>query len=166
MFLFHLNNFTFLHVYFNNSTQRALSWHVHPPTPLNAARHFLYLFPTDGLSSIHKDRLYELKELSRFLTELSVCDFFFVRHKASTIGLAALLTAVDVIQGCWEQVLMDQFFVDLKSLTGCDPQAIEVLDCKARLKETYIQGGFCEKQNMENESNAGDTSPVCVSKAP
>mmetsp|Transcript_9376 Transcript_9376/g.13960 ORF Transcript_9376/g.13960 Transcript_9376/m.13960 type:complete len:252 (-) Transcript_9376:12-767(-) len=85
---------------------RALSWHVHPPTALTAVKHFMLLLPEDAC---HMSIFHEIKELSRFLTELSVCDYFFVKQKATTIGLAALLSSIELIDGNWNPRAIEQF---------------------------------------------------------
>ncbi len=104
-----------------------------------------------------------MKELSRFLTELSVCDYFFVKYQATTIGLSSILAAMDLAQGLFEPSLVKQFLNEVKCVTLFDPNSMDVLYCKDRMKETYILGGFHEQQLKE--TIAGDKSPVCVSEA-
>lgn len=155
---------------------------MNPPTSLNAVRHFLnlyvkisppkndyYLSSRSNLGGANNNNnsgpsmLHEVQELSRFLTELSVCDYFFVKHNATDIGLAAVLAAIDIVTGRSDPPTLDEFLVEVKSYTCCDPQSDEVLSCKGRLKETYIMGDFVP--DADKEVLDGDISPVCVSKA-
>lgn len=142
---------------------RALSWHVHPPTSLTTVKHFMLLIPEH---SCPPHIFHEIKELSRFLTELSVCDYFFVQKKATTIGLASLLVAIGFIGEGFITPSAHQSFLDsVRIVAGCDYNSHEVLECKARLRDTYIQGGFHD-QHQKDRLDGGGTSPVCVSSVP
>ncbi len=150
----------------SRKTLSTLSWHVHPPTSLTAVKHFMLLLPEDAC---HFSIFHEIKELSRFLTELSVCDYFFVKQKATTIGLAALMSSIELIDGNWKPGAIELFMKQVVIVAGCDPQCSDVLECKARLQETYIQGGFYDQQQIagkNTQSQRGGISPVCVSNVP
>ena len=83
---------TYIHTSFTpSSLNRALSWKVNPPTPIIQAKYLLFILPKNV------QRKAEILEITRFLTEISVCDYFFVPHKPSTIAIAALLTAFDTV---------------------------------------------------------------------
>jgi hypothetical protein len=113
--------------------------------------------------------LHEIKELTRFLTELSVCDYFFAIKKATTVGLASLLTAMELHEGTsWKTGSIELFLRQVISVAGCDYESKDVLECKARLLETYIQGGFNDHQQAgsKDRNDGGGTSPVCVSNVP
>lgn len=69
----------------------ALGWAVHPPTAYSFISHLLLILPQEASTNVRKD----LYELSRYLTELTVCDSFFVEHNASTIAFAAILNVMD-----------------------------------------------------------------------
>mmetsp|Transcript_4162 Transcript_4162/g.4724 ORF Transcript_4162/g.4724 Transcript_4162/m.4724 type:complete len:321 (-) Transcript_4162:1343-2305(-) len=149
---------------------RALDWHVHPPTAFTAVKYFMILLPNSNSSSNSTHNIYnEVRELSRFMTELSVCDYFFVQKKPTSIGLAALLTALELIgKGNLTQESIDTFLSNVVNVAGCDYNSSQVLECKARLKETYIQGGFYEQHQAEIKERIGNggTSPVCVTSVP
>jgi hypothetical protein len=125
----------------------------------------MILLPEDACSS---NVLHEVKELSRFLTELSVCDYFFAKEKATTVGLASLLTAMELVDGSWKAGSIEQFLTQVISVAGCDYKSKDVLECKARLLETYIQGGFNDHQQAgsKDRNDGGGISPVCVSSVP
>lgn len=69
----------------------ALKWRVNVPTPLAFVREFLTVLPYDAIT---KDQLLSLVQVQ---TELSVADYNFVSIKASSIGFAALVNAMDVL---------------------------------------------------------------------
>lgn len=69
----------------------ALGWAVHPPTAYSFISHLLLILPQEASPNVRKD----LYELSRYLTELTVCDSFFVEHNASAIAFAAILNVME-----------------------------------------------------------------------
>lgn len=148
---------------FNTTTHRAISWHVHPPTPLSVVKLSMYLIPEQGC---HQNDLVEIEELARFLTELSVCDYFFTQQSAIVTGLAALLTAIDIIGASWQPGAFEKFLVEVESIAKCDIYSKNVLECKSRLQDTYVQGGFYEQRSSSKVRIDGGTSPICVSNVP
>merc|ERR1712113_553580 len=108
---------------------RALSWRVHPTTPYCFAQHILFLIPHTAFSL---DVRHDIIELARFLTELSVVDYYFVVHRASTVGLASILLAMTETDG----VYMDAkrcFYRELSRVDGLDPESDDVVNCYDRL---------------------------------
>lgn len=106
-------------------------------------------------------------EITRFLTEISVCDYFFVPHKPSTIAIAALLTAYDTVGTSVMPNETKHFFVKRTyELTGLDCYTKEVEACVLRMKHSFQQSGFSlgtfavppagDKDRSEN----GGASPV------
>ena len=71
---------------------RSLSWYVHPPTPQAFASHLVPLLPEiiSGFTN-------EISEMSRFVTELSVFDYFFVPRKSSLVAFASVLVAIECV---------------------------------------------------------------------
>jgi len=121
----------------------ALSWHVHPPTPMTQARHLLMLLPP----SCNKIR-HDIAELSRFLTELSVCDYFFVTHKFSSIAMAAILTAMEEV---YEYRILSRFrpfFLDnVRNIAKIDPESMEVEECRNRIRHNYYELGHSQHED-------------------
>lgn len=79
-----------------------LSWRVNPPTAFDFLKHYLQLIqpetpcPLYGEDTVVKaPRVVALEELSSFLVELSVLDYYFVHFRPSTVAVAALLNAMD-----------------------------------------------------------------------
>lgn len=81
---------------------RALSWRVMPPTAFDFLKHYLHLLqPASAMcmdapdTMVKSPRITALEDLSAFLVELSVLDYYFVNFRPSTVAVAALLNAMD-----------------------------------------------------------------------
>jgi hypothetical protein len=109
-----------------------------------------------------KTMLTKIKEQATFLTELSVCDYFFITQTSLDTGTAALLAALELNNVPWERHCYDAFLMQLESVAGVHHQSMDMLECKTRLRETYIQGGF-HRQNKKDSPHGN--SPVCVSES-
>ena len=82
-------------------------------------------------------------EITRFMTEISVCDYFFVSKKESTIALAAILSAFDVIGPTVVREIDRVKFIDtVRRLTGLEPDTPEVYVSMDRLKKSFQHSGF------------------------
>jgi hypothetical protein len=103
---------------------------------------------------------HDLLELARFLTELSVIDYFFVIHRQSSVGLASLLFAMDEIPAVTEQV-RKEFLLEIGKVALFDHESSQVLDCLDRLRLLYAQGGYGRMATTETRTET--VSPVCVS---
>ena len=116
---------------------RNLSWLVHPPTPLNFVRNFISILEESGCSSAVT---IEIKELTKFLTELSVCDYYFTTRKPSSTGLGALLTAFESFNEVALPCCIRHTFIKrVWSIDNIIPSSDEVSRCKRRLSEIYLQ---------------------------
>mmetsp|Transcript_352 Transcript_352/g.672 ORF Transcript_352/g.672 Transcript_352/m.672 type:complete len:310 (-) Transcript_352:144-1073(-) len=71
----------------------ALQWRGHPPTSLCFLRQYLQLVPS-SVSSMTK---YMLSEVTRFIAEISVCLYKFVKYPPSAVAYATLVTAMERI---------------------------------------------------------------------
>lgn len=71
----------------------ALGWRLHPPTHYSFVYHLLQYLPLEATSTLRRD----VNELSRYLTELAVCDSFFIGVNNSTVAFAAILNVLDQI---------------------------------------------------------------------
>lgn len=126
-----------------------LRWHVHPPTAQLFVKHFLFF-----LSSEEN----ELHDLSQFMIELSVMDYFFVSYKPSEIAMAALLNSMDRL-GHKNSSRMNFHitrFIDINSPA--------ILACRERLSLIYAQanelGGLEEPDEIvRSEALVATTEP-------
>lgn len=140
---------------------RALSWKMHPPTSYCFVKHLLFLLP---YTSVSMETRHRILELSRFLTELSIIDYFFVVHRPSVVALAALLNSVEAIQGDSNAASID-FEAELKRIPGLDPYRQDVMECRDRLEILYEQGGYSRPEiHQDYEIRDEAISPICVSR--
>jgi hypothetical protein len=93
----------------------ALGWAVHPPTAYSFIAHLLLFLPQEAPTTVRKD----LYELSRYLSELTVCDSFFVDHNASTIAFSSILNVMeDMSYSKLSAGLREKFLRDLSTKVG------------------------------------------------
>ena len=107
------------------------------------------------------DARHDILELARFLTELSIIDYYFVSKNASSVALASLLNAMDEIPEVPEEAIRD-FAKELQRVPGLNMESPEVLDCRERLRLLYAQGGY-SRPEVQTETRNEAISPVCVS---
>lgn len=107
------------------------------------------------------DDRHAILELARFLSELSVIDYFFVIHKPSVVALASLLNAMEDIPGAAPAIAA--FTVEVKQNTPLDPSHPAVLECRNRLRLLYAQGGYSRPTPERTDPRDESISPVCVS---
>ncbi|KAL7470549.1 hypothetical protein ACHAXS_010810 [Conticribra weissflogii] len=74
-----------------NELLHSLTWLLNPPTPQAITMHMLSLLPCNLPRTI----LESVTDLSLYLIELSVADYFFVTTKKSIVAIAALLNATE-----------------------------------------------------------------------
>ena len=134
--------------------RRALGWRLSPPTSLCFAKHILFLLP---YSSATLDARHDTLELTRFLCELSVIDYYFVGKRASDVALAALLNSMQIVQQVSDSARME-FESELRRVPGLDPSRQEVLDCRARLCLLYDR----DENSFDAETRDEAISPVSV----
>lgn len=106
-----------------------LDWLTTPVTANVFVRHFLFFLSTDEMTILN------VLEVSVFLTELSVCDSFFISHKASTIALACILLALDdtvTVHGT-TQSQFTLFVTRLRDVCNLEIDSPSVSACKVKL---------------------------------
>ena len=155
-----------------DSMLQSLKWYVHPPTSFAFCRDFMRLVSGD----IAPRARHDVNELARFMTELSVCDYWFIAKKPSSIALAALINAIE-LQGPKKvdpryKVEFLHRVVELGMDIASDD---EIIECYERLREMYIAGGYTpnleEPENTtsgngENSSRIATVSPTGVADGP
>jgi Cyclin, N-terminal domain/Cyclin, C-terminal domain len=89
---------------------QALQWHVHPPTPSCFLRQLLRMLPS-SLSPIAR---YMITEVTRFVSEISVCLYKFVSYPPSAVAYAGIVLATERIDPnilpIWQQEQVKQTF--------------------------------------------------------
>ena len=71
----------------------ALKWQVHPPSPICFLRQFLRLLPP----TVAPLARYVVAEVTRFISEISVCLYKFVDCPSSLVAYAGMLIAMEII---------------------------------------------------------------------
>ena len=107
---------------------------------------------------------HDILELSRFLTELSVIDYFFVVHRPSIVAYAAVLTAMEEVPGASSS--MNDFTMEIHSLIPhLSPDDSDLIECRTRLRLLYAQGSYSRPVSVmpPNSTREESVSPVCVS---
>ena len=153
-----------------DSMLQSLKWHVHPPTSFAFCRDFMRLVSGD----ISPRARHDVNELARFMTELSVCDYWFITKKPSSIALAALINAIE-LQG--PRRVLPRYKVEFLHRVvelGMDIASDdEIIECYERLREMYVAGGYTpnlEEPSTTSSSNNGrrvaTVSPTGVADGP
>ena len=84
--------------------------------------------------------------ITKFLTELSVVDYYFAPLKASSLGLAAILTAMEGISNghlCMAE--KQAFAINVYRVANINPNDPEVMACRGRLRKMFYEGGYFEQ---------------------
>lgn len=133
-----------------DSMLQALSWHVHPPTPFAFCRDLTKLISADVTPRLRHD----ISELARFLTELSVCDYYFVTRKPSSIAMASIINAMELMGAHRIDPRYKVQFLHHVVEAGLDiANDDEIIQCYERLREMYIAGGYTPTSDDDEEEN-------------
>jgi hypothetical protein len=128
-----------------------LRWHVHPPTPQLFVKHFLFFLSVEAQ---------EVHDLTQFMIELSVMDYFFVSFKPSEVAVASLLNALERLDPASTSRLHLSFlsqFVDIHSPN--------VIACRERLVLIYAQANDQESL-LDSTPTKGNGSASASEHAP
>jgi hypothetical protein len=138
-----------------------LKWKVNPPTSLRFTSSLLRLCPKwtdEEHSTPYAHVMGGLLDVSRYLTELSVCvSIFSFTYKTSVMSFASILCAIEALQTPLpiSTEKRDEFFRNVAAATGLTPDDPDVKHSFAKLKE------LCPSLYQE-ETTDGSVSPVCV----
>jgi len=136
----------------------ALSWYVHPPTPLNFVRNYVMLLEESGCSSAVAD---EVNEISRFLTEISVCEYYFTTCKPSLTGLATVLKAFERFDEVFLPVQVRETFLEhVRSIEVIDLSLYEVLENIGHISEHNLPAIKFEAIQAPIDENLASDSVV------
>lgn len=128
---------------FTNDPCSELGWLVHPPTPLTFARNYVLVLKPTACEPVV---WHSIMTITKFLTELSVVDYNFAPFKASSVGLAAILTAMEGISnGHLGAAEKQAFAINVYRVAKVSPNDHEVMACRERLRELFYEGGFFEQ---------------------
>lgn len=112
----------------------ALGWKMHPPTQYAFVSHILLFLPQEANPAVRKG----LSELSKYLTELAVCDSYFVDVDNSTVAFAAILNVMeDMNYSRLSGGLREKFLRDLATKAGLSCCATPVVLARQRLRKMF-----------------------------
>lgn len=141
-----------------------LRWHVHPPTPQLFVKHFLFFLSVEE---------HETHDLTQFMIELSVMDYFFVNYKPSDVAAASLLNALQLLypdrQDQCELSFLSQL-LDLNSpgVVACR-ERLALIYAQANDQGVYVSGNTTGKESATSadpSASSRTTSPVSVMATP
>ena len=129
----------------------ALSWKVHPPTAYCFSKHILFLLP---YSAVPMEVRCNILELSRFLVELSVLDYFFVTRRASVVALSSLFNAMDLIDDV-DECVSEELYKEMQRVPAFGLLRKDVEECRTRLRILYAEGGYdhCSTSTCQRPRN-------------
>jgi hypothetical protein len=109
-----------------------LKWKIHPPTSMSFLSHLLLLLPPQ-VSDACKEEIYAM---SRYITELSVCDSSFVEIDPSAVAFAAVLNSLEDrrFRKMIGTNLRDQFLRSIWTHVGIRPDDAHVMAARPKLK--------------------------------
>mmetsp|Transcript_14472 Transcript_14472/g.30468 ORF Transcript_14472/g.30468 Transcript_14472/m.30468 type:complete len:461 (+) Transcript_14472:422-1804(+) len=110
----------------------ALQWHIHPPTAMAFLSHLLLLLPPQ-VNDASKEEIYAL---SRYITELSVCDANFVEVSPSAVAFSAVLNTLEDrrYRRLISNSMRDQYLRAIAMHVGLRVEDAEVVGARPKLK--------------------------------
>lgn len=144
-----------------------LKWRLHPPTALNFVSTVLMHSPPTCLKSPHIENSGDaVLDFAMFFAELSVCDYYFVMQRPSSVALASVLNAMEGLGFLASSYL--SYVRELSSnLGGTRHDAPEVVETRERLWNLYERSEECSKNGAtamsDDDGFALDKSEAGVS---
>ena len=110
----------------------SLNWHIHPPTSMSFLSHLLLLLP-EKVSDASKEEIYAM---SRYITELSVCESSFVDMNPSAVAYSAILNSFEDkrYRRLITPAIREQFFRAIATHVGLNQDDEHVLLARPKLK--------------------------------
>mmetsp|Transcript_32109 Transcript_32109/g.54788 ORF Transcript_32109/g.54788 Transcript_32109/m.54788 type:complete len:320 (+) Transcript_32109:258-1217(+) len=146
-----------------------LSWNVFPPTPYCIAHQMICMFPWKVPESLTR---YITQELAKYLTELAVCLYHFVKFLPSRKSFACCLVAIDSLD---EDCLFSNEARAMFEERIFHSFGLRHDDAEIRLLKTELSELLCENTDMKEfvalvrasnksdcESKSRDMSPVAI----
>ena len=142
----------------------ALTWNVHPPTPICFLRQYLRMLPP----CVTPLSRYVIAEVTRFIAEISVCLYKFVDCPSSIIAYAGMMIAMEKIDSNtlpeWQR---QQIFQTMSIAANLDYQSPSVVDVTDRLKISLEKNVslICLMKTIDAQCRAEGYFPVASSKS-
>jgi hypothetical protein len=136
----------------------ALQWKLHPPTPYSFVEHILFFLPQEVNGSIRAG----LNEVSKYLTELAVCDAYFVdRSNSSTIAFAAILNVMeDMNYSKFSGGLREAFLRNLTYHLHLNHRSDDIVNARRRLRKMFTASSTVNDVMTPVSTNVADYNCV------
>jgi len=131
----------------------SLNWLIHPPTSMSFLSHLLLLLPSQ-VSNSSKEDIYSL---TRYITELSVCDSSFVEINPSAVAFSAILNTLEDrrYRRLIPSPVRDQFLRAIATHVGLRQDAEHVTIARPKLKRLWLsslgQDNLPPEHNMQQQ---------------
>ena len=113
---------------------KSLDWKLHPPTQSTFVAVLLRFLPPEVTPEATKS----LHDLSKYLTELAVCDSYFVDVNNSAIAFAAIVNVMeDMNYTRFSGGLREKFLTTIASKVGLMYNSPEVVCARHRLRKIF-----------------------------
>lgn len=134
----------------------ALKWKLHPPTQYAFVSHLLLFLPQEVNSTVRKG----LNELSKYLTELAVCDSYFVDVLSSTVAFASILNVMeDMNYSKLSGGLREKFLSSLNAKVGLHHRADDVVNARQRLRKMFSASSVTNSAAFSTQAPRGNENP-------
>jgi hypothetical protein len=141
----------------------AVGWRLHPPTHYAFVTNLLLFLPQEVNSTARKG----LNELAKYVTELAVCDSYFVDVHNSIISFAAILNVMeDTNYSRLSGGLREKFLSTLNHHVGLHHFADDVVNARQRLRKMFAFSSatdgtvFAPHQACRGQENVGDNGSL------
>jgi len=137
---------------------KELDWMVHPPTSVCFIRQMFIFLPSSVSERVKK----VIFELSRFLTELSVCENSFMEFQPSTIAFASILNAIQLVgKECFSIKSREDFLYHIEFAIKKSCVDSDVVKSMAMLEEVFSKSpGYAVHEaslkSVENEQHRSE----------
>lgn len=167
----------------------SLAWLVHPPTPSCHVGHMLCLLESKSNNNDNNhgsmNVIRSISALASFFTELSLSDYYFTTECSSTIAMAAILNAMEILnydELSQDNSIVDDFFEEVSMIIETSPSSPRVIVARKRLWKVYerseeftlhekphdVARGSKSRSNYKSSRNPthnlNNVSPICVSR--
>ena len=131
---------------------RALKWKVHPPTSYAFVYNILLFLPQEASAAVRK----EIFELSRYLTELTVCDSYFVDANQSCIAFASILNVLeDMPYSRLSAGIRERFLRDLGDKVSLNYRSPDVVAARQRITTMFASDSLLETKTERDQVSVG-----------
>ena len=129
------------------SMLKTLKWRVHPTTYMTFLDQFFKIFVFQNPKE--QEQVDELFEIARFLTELAVCDCYFINEFQSHVAYACILVAIEFsssssLSSICTPAVVDEFASNMTNIARIRHDDPAIVACRSRVKDIYMKSVVCQ----------------------